>query len=102
MANFQKTALVADVPPGSSKAVSVSGKSVALYNVGGMYYATDNTCVHRGGPLGEGVLDGEVITCPWHGWQYDVKDGQCQNNPTAKLKTYPVKQEGADLLVAID
>ncbi len=92
-------AKVTDVPPGTSKVVIVAGRPVALFNVGGTFFATDNSCLHRGGPLGEGTLDGEVATCPWHGWQYDVKTGGNLGNPAAKLRTYRVVVEGDDVKV---
>lgn len=87
-------AKVFDVPPGASKVVVVAGRPVALFNVNGTFYATDNTCLHRGGPVGEGFLDGAVVTCPWHGWQYDVRSGENVFSPTAKLRTYEVVVEG--------
>lgn len=92
-------AKVTDVPPGTSKVVIVAGRPVALFNVGGTFFATDNSCLHRGGPLVEGTLEGGVATCPWHGWQYDVKTGGNLGNPAAKLRTYRVVVEGDDLKV---
>src|SRR5207244_2698616 len=56
-----------DVPVGEGRVIDAAGKTIALFNVGRRYYAIDNTCAHRGGPLGEGDLDGAVVTCPWHG-----------------------------------
>jgi len=101
MPNFFKAARAADVQPGTGKTVSLEGKSLALFNVDGTYYCTENTCVHRGGPLGEGVLEGATVTCPWHGWQYDIDTGRCKTNPAAKISTYEVKVEGDDLLIGI-
>lgn len=92
-------AKVRDVRPGESKVVVVAGRPVALFNVNGTFYATDNTCLHRGGPVGEGFLDGAVATCPHHGWQYDVRTGQSFMNPEAKLRTYQVIVEGEDVKV---
>jgi len=74
---------------------------VAVFNVEGSYYAIDNTCLHRGGPLGEGELEGEVVTCPWHGWEYNVKTGACINNPSVCVKSYPVLVEGSELKVKL-
>jgi len=101
MPNFVKAARAAEIPPGSGKTLTVEGKSVALFNVDGKFYCTDNTCVHRGGPLGEGSLEGATVTCPWHGWRYDVTTGQSETNPAAKIATYEVKVEGEELLVGI-
>ena len=90
-----------DVQPGSGIVAEVNGKSLALFNVDGSYYALDNTCVHRGGPLGEGDVEGEVVSCPWHGWEYNVKTGACINNPSACVKSYPVSVDGTDLKVTL-
>jgi nitrite reductase/ring-hydroxylating ferredoxin subunit len=90
-----------DVVPGSGIVTEVNGQSVAVFNVDGNYFAIDNTCVHRGGPLGEGDLEGEVVTCPWHGWEYNVKTGACTNNASACVKSYPVLIEGAELKVKL-
>ena len=92
-------AKASDVRPGESKIVVVAGRPIALYNVNGAFFATDNVCLHRGGPVGEGFLEGAVITCPWHGWQYDVKTGQSFMNPAAKLRTYAVILDGEDVKV---
>ena len=67
MASFIKVAKVAEVPEGSGKLVEAGGKQIALFNAGGKFYAIDNACKHRGGPLAEGELDGTTMTCPWHG-----------------------------------
>jgi nitrite reductase/ring-hydroxylating ferredoxin subunit len=64
-----KIAETKDVPPGTATSVDAGGKTLALFNVDGTLFAVDNTCAHRGGPLGEGDLDGAVVTCPWHGWR---------------------------------
>ncbi len=92
-------AKVAEIPPGAAKVAVVAGRPVAVFNVGGAFYATDNTCLHRGGPVGEGVLEGPVVTCPLHGWRYDVRTGQSFTNPAARLRTYRVVVEGGDVLV---
>jgi len=101
MENFVKVAQTTDIPPGEGRSFEVGGKTVAVFNVNGQFYAIDNTCVHRGGPLGEGYLENKVVTCPWHGWRYDVTTGVSPVNPAAKVPTYPLKVEGADLLVEV-
>jgi nitrite reductase/ring-hydroxylating ferredoxin subunit len=74
-----KVADVAEVGDGQAKVVEVDGRSVAVFNVAGRFYAIDNLCPHRGGPLGEGDVEGAVVVCPWHGWRWDVTTGvQCQ------------------------
>src|SRR5437867_607544 len=97
---FIAVAETSEVPPGTSKVVVVAGHLVALFNVDGAYYALSGVCLHRGGPVGEGELDGEVVTCPWHGWQYDVRTGRNLLNPTARLSQFPVKVEDGRVLVA--
>jgi len=101
MAEFVKVAQVSDVQPGAGKVVTVKDKAIALFNVDGAFYAIDNTCLHRGGPLGEGEVEGCVVTCPWHGWQFDVKTGVSETNPTAKVKTYPVKTDGSAIMISV-
>lgn len=100
MASFVKVCKKTDLAAGSGKTVSVNGKAVALFNVEGTFHAIDDTCLHRGGPLGEGELDGKIVICPWHGWRWDVTTGVNQLNPDVKVKKYEVKVEGEDVLVA--
>lgn len=101
MANFVKVASTSDLKPGTAMAVAVNGIDIALYNVGGKIYATNNACLHQGGPLGEGTLEGEVITCPWHMWEYSVCTGEKVGMSSIKLTTYPVVVDGADIKVGI-
>ncbi|HMD86013.1 MAG TPA: Rieske (2Fe-2S) protein [Terriglobia bacterium] len=101
MPNFVKVASTSDLKPGTAMTVAVNGIDIALYNVGGKIYATNNTCLHQGGPLGEGILEGEIITCPWHMWEYNVCTGEKVGNNSIKLETYPVEVEGADIKVGV-
>lgn len=101
MPDLVRVAKVADVPPGSSKVVVVLGHPVALFNVGGSFHAVSNVCLHRGGPIGEGTLEGPIVTCPLHGWEYDVRTGKNVANPMARLRTYAVQVEGDDVLVGL-
>jgi len=101
MANFVKVAAVGDVPPGTGKCVEAGGKQIALFNVGGAFHAIDNTCLHRGGPLGEGELEGAIVTCPWHGWQYDVTTGCNTMDESECVERYAVRVEGDAVLVAL-
>ncbi len=98
---FVKAANKADLAPGTGKTVTVEGRCLALFNADGKYYAIDNTCPHRGGPLGEGSLNGNEITCPWHGWSFDVTSGQGTLNPAASVISYPVMEEGENILVGL-
>lgn len=101
MADFVKVASLSELVPGSAKAVEVGDKTIALFNVDGTVFALDNTCLHQGGPLGEGMLEGDVVTCPWHMWEYNVRTGEFVANPDIKVATYPVQVEGTDIKVAV-
>ena len=101
MAVGTKVAKTSDIPPGTGKVIEVSGKPLAIFNCEGNFYAIDNTCKHRGGPLGEGSLSGSTVTCPWHGWEYDVTSGECQMDPSIKVQKFDVKVEGDDILVSV-
>jgi len=79
-----------DLQPGACIRVELpDGDELAVYNVDGEFYATENFCPHRGAPLSEGVLCGHVIECGLHGWQFDVRSGECLT-VTDRLKTYEV------------
>jgi nitrite reductase (NADH) small subunit len=99
---FEKAARLSEIPAGSIKEVQVAGQTVALANVGGTFYAINNTCLHRGGPLGEGQLDGNVVTCPWHGWQFDVTNGKAVQNPNAGVSCYQTEIRGEDVFVELN
>jgi nitrite reductase/ring-hydroxylating ferredoxin subunit len=94
-------ARVEDVPPGTSRMVAADDVELALHNVDGTFYATPGHCLHLGGPLGEGVLEDCVITCPWHGWQYDVSTGENEFDRAIVLETFDVVVEDGDVKVAL-
>ncbi|HXF28510.1 MAG TPA: Rieske 2Fe-2S domain-containing protein [Chlamydiales bacterium] len=77
------------------------GVEIALFCVQGAYYAIDNICPHEGGPLGEGELDGEIVSCPWHGWQFDVKNGKCQHLWDENVASYPVEVVDGEVFVTL-
>jgi nitrite reductase/ring-hydroxylating ferredoxin subunit len=101
MGAFVRVTGTADVKSGQGIVAEVNGKAFAVFNVDGIFHVIGNTCIHRGGPLGEGELEGSVVTCPWHGWQYDVTTGACVANPAAKVERYEVKVEGTDVKVLV-
>jgi nitrite reductase (NADH) small subunit len=101
MAEFVRVAAIADVSPGHGMVAEANGTTLALFNVEGTIHAINNTCCHRDGPLGEGELEGNIVTCPWHGWRYNVTTGACMNNPSAKVEAYQVKIEGSDVKVLL-
>lgn len=94
MADYVTIARTSDLQPGEGTIVDHDGQEIALFNAGGEFHAIDNTCCHRGGPLGEGELDDTTVTCPWHGWQYDVTSGDCLNVPQEGVDAYEVRIEG--------
>lgn len=86
---------------GRAKACAVGGRTIALYHTASGFFATDNTCPHRGGPLAEGILDGNEITCPWHLWSFDLATGLCPGNPEIAVDTYEVRVDGQRILVRL-
>ena len=96
---FVRVAKAGDIAPGTVHEVQTGGKPVALANVGGKFYAISGTCLHRGGPLGQGSLDGNVLMCPWHGWQFDVTTGKVSGNATVGVDCYQLEVRGDELFV---
>jgi nitrite reductase (NADH) small subunit len=95
MSTLREVGRKADVPAGKGKLVTVDGKKIALFNVGGHFYALDNTCTHRGGPLSEGKIEGQAVICPWHGSKFDLQTGKVLGGPaTLPVTAYPVVVEG--------
>ena len=101
MADFVTVARVDDVPPGAVKTVRVGDDEIALAHVDDGFYATQAACIHLEGPLGEGRLEGSVLTCPWHGWQYDVRTGENEFDRAIQLRTYEVRVEDGEVKVAV-
>jgi nitrite reductase (NADH) small subunit len=98
---FLRAAKMEEVPAGTIREYAIEGKVIALANVSGKLFAINNVCLHRGGPLGEGELEGQQVTCPWHGWQYDVTTGKLVTNPAVGVETFPVEVRGDDIFVDI-
>ncbi len=101
MSNLIRIAAVGEIPPGTSKEVLAGDRILALFHVESedRYYALDGICPHAGGPLGEGTLDGHIVTCPWHGWQFDVASGRHCLNSALEHPTFPVTVVGDELFV---
>ncbi len=93
-----KVSRIDQVPPGRGVVVRVGEKAIALFNINGTFYAVDNACTHRGGPLGEGRVDGTVVTCPWHANQFDVTTGEVITG-TRPVTTYAVQTQGDEVLI---
>jgi nitrite reductase/ring-hydroxylating ferredoxin subunit len=102
MAERIKVATLSEIPPGRSRQVDAGGRAVALFNVGGTIHAIGGLCTHRGGFLGEGDLDGTVVTCPLHGAEFDVTTGQVVGPPAEQsVPTFKVIVEGEDISVEV-
>jgi nitrite reductase/ring-hydroxylating ferredoxin subunit len=89
------------VAAGDFRCVEVEGKRILVYDVAGVLYATSAVCAHLGGPLDAGLFEGETVTCPWHGWQFDVRTGESVYDPGRRLATYPVSVVGGEILVEV-
>lgn len=96
---FVKVATLEQVPPGALIEVEHAGELYAVCNVGGQIRAVCGECPHEGGPLGQGTLEGPMITCPWHCWQFDSATGYCIFGDEVGIETYEVRIEGNDVLV---
>jgi nitrite reductase/ring-hydroxylating ferredoxin subunit len=101
MSALIKVAEVSDLNPGEGKTVVAGERELALFNVAGTFYAIDNVCPHRGGPMGEALLEGHEAICPWHGWRFNVTTGFSPVVKTAKVDTFEVVVEGNDIKVRI-
>lgn len=100
MAEFVKVAETDEIPPGRIKAADVGGERVAVANVDGRFYAFADECTHDGGPLSEGELEGEVVTCPWHFSKFNVRTGEIVESPADEVAcVYEIQIEGNAILV---
>jgi 3-phenylpropionate/trans-cinnamate dioxygenase ferredoxin subunit len=106
---------VSEIPPGTRKIVEVNRRSIGIYNIDGRFYAIRNLCPHQGAPLCEGITsayvtsprpgefvyerEGEVVRCPWHFWEFDIKSGCMIVDPATRTKTYDVTVERYDVSV---
>ena len=102
MGELVRVASKTDIVPGAAMAVEVQGQKIALFNIGGTYYAIGDTCTHRGGPLSQGTVEGTTVTCPWHGAKYDVTTGAVLSPPAPRgVGSYKVIVEGNDIKVEV-
>jgi len=91
-----------DIAPGTCKAFFVGRYDVAVFNVGGKLFALENSCPHQGGPLSDGWLEESVVTCPWHGWCFNVRTGKMTLGEFARVPRFAVHRDGADLLIGTE
>lgn len=102
MGTFVRVAGTEEVAPGGAKLVEAGEKKIALFNLAGTFYAIDDTCTHRGGPLSEGEIAGEQVTCPWHGAVYNITTGDVVEPPAPRgVARYAVRVNGQDVEVEI-
>jgi nitrite reductase (NADH) small subunit len=102
MSQWIRVAAEDELAPGECGEYIAGGRVVALYNVGGAFYALDGICPHQGGPLGKGTLSGCIVTCPWHGFQFDVTTGQHQTSRSLVHPTFRVKVEEGAVYVEVE
>ena len=93
MSRFVEVARAAEIPPGFAKAVVAGGREIAVFHVGDEFYAIDNACPHQGGPLAEGWLEGNIVTCPWHAWCFDLRSGTMTLGDLAFVACFEVRVE---------
>lgn len=113
---------VDEIPDGERKVVEVAGREIAVFNVGGTYQAYRNQCLHQSGPVCQGrltgtydgsfdrdklqsdrdwVREGEILSCPWHGWEYDITTGDCLSRERGRLKAYAVRTSNGDVILEL-
>ncbi|MBI4364339.1 MAG: Rieske 2Fe-2S domain-containing protein [Candidatus Latescibacteria bacterium] len=101
MTQLVKVARITDLDPGKGMVVVVNGTRIAVFNCDGAFYAIKGTCPHMGGELGEGLLAGEIVTCPWHGWRFNVRTGKNPESEVVGVRTYEVRVEGEDIYLCV-
>jgi nitrite reductase (NADH) small subunit len=88
-------------PENQAKEFPCGDKVICVANVNGTIIAMENVCLHRGGPLGQGTIEGGKVVCPWHGWQWDPQTGAAAHNPSARLAVYPNQIENGNVMIEI-
>ena len=102
MSDYLKLTTESELPSDNeAKEFTVGDRVVCVANVNGTITAMDNVCLHRGGPLGQGMVEGGKIVCPWHGWQWDPQSGQAVHNAAAKVAVYPIKIENGEVMIKL-
>ena len=97
-----RVARARDIPPGAGRAFPVGRYEVAVFNVGGELYAIENNCPHQGGPLADGWMEGALVTCPWHGWCFDVRSGKMTLGEFAVVPRFELQVRGEDVYVSTE
>lgn len=99
---FVRVAAAHEIAPGTAAIFPVGRYEVAVFEVAGEFYALENCCPHQGGPLGEGWLDGPMVTCPWHGWCFDVRTGTMALGDFARVARFEVRRLDDGLYVSLE
>jgi Ferredoxin subunits of nitrite reductase and ring-hydroxylating dioxygenases len=102
MDDFHEIARVDDLPPGRAKSIVVGERKIALFHTASGFFASDDSCPHRGGPLGQGDLIDDEIICPWHLWGFDIRSGVCTGNREIRVVIHDVRLEGDRILVKLN
>jgi len=98
---FVAVGRINDFTPGQGKMVTVNGRHVALFRLGNEFFALDNMCLHRGGPLCDGVIENGVVTCPWHFWSYEIRTGTMVQDPRVGVSKHDVRITGDEVAVRL-
>ena len=98
---FVRVGRIGDFEPGRGKMVVVNGRHVALFRLGDEFHAIDNLCLHKAGPLCDGQIDDDVVTCPWHGWSYQIRTGVLVQDPRVGVSRHDVRIDGEDVSVRL-
>jgi nitrite reductase (NADH) small subunit len=102
MPEFTKLTTQSELPVvNEAKEFPCGAKTICIANLNGDYSAMDNLCLHRGGPIGQGMIENGKVVCPWHGWEWDPKTGEAAHNANAKVAVYPLKIENGDVLIEV-
>lgn len=102
MSDFVTVARIGEIAEGEGQAFAVNGRMVAVFNLGnGEYRAIDDFCPHMGASLAGGWLEGNVVSCPWHAWRFNVCDGTWCDNPRIKIDSFEVRVEGEEIQVCV-
>jgi len=101
MSKFVTIAACESLANGDCRRVQVEDKEIALFRVDDTFYAIENECSHYGAPLCDGWVDGHVVTCPWHAWQFDVTNGRCMTVPDYDVASFPIRIEDGAVQIQI-
>jgi len=102
MPRWVRVAAIGEIPAGRAKTVEIDGTPIAIFHAkDGALHALDGTCPHEDGPLGHGVIVRDVVVCPWHGFNFDLRTGACRVAPDLAVRVYPTRIDGGDVQVEL-